>query len=413
MVALSVQSQERRLLLEERLAVVVSVALVLVLVAGLTGVVVKRRHVVELTAGPRAADWTAQWSPGDQPEPYVPQAATEAPLPDVVVTVTPDETQTAAPLDIAKPPAPASVYASPAPAAKPQPAPAPQPQPQPQPQPAPPAPAPAPAPPADPRMHTASSESDSERIFREQFPVQAAARQAEGDRSTFHWAVLIGVNAYQGRTKDTIGSVADATLMRTLLLQRGWREDHILLLTDANATHDNIIRGMEWLARSTDERSAVVFSYSGHMRYQKGDPDGDGEARDSGLWPTDNRYIWDSDFARMMNAVRAQRMWVSLQGCHAGGMNDRPLEAPGRVVTYSSLESQKSYEDPEVGHSVTGWFMFAEGIRDRYGDANRDGQVSAQEAHAWATPRAHTRTAKKQSMQIADGLGRPFFLEIS
>lgn len=262
-------------------------------------------------------------------------------------------------------------------------------------------------------MHTASTSSESEQIFRRQFPVQAAARQVEGDRSTFHWAVLVGVNAYQGRTKDTIGSVADATLMRTLLLQRGWREDHILLLTDANATHDNIVRGLEWLARSTDERSVVVFSYSGHMRYQKGDPDRDGEARDSGLWPTDNRYIWDSDFARMVKPIRAARMWLALQGCHSGGMNDAGLEAPNRVVTYSSLERQKSYEDPEVGHSVTGWFMFAEGIRDRFGDANSDGRVSVQEAHAWATPRAYTRTSNRQSMQMADTLGRPFHLEVA
>ena len=397
MVALSAHSHDGRLPRDQRLAVAVSVLLVLTLMAGFTSAVVKRRE-----AGVAAsAAHTVVWTPGAEPLPYAAPEATEPPLPDVVVTVTSQATRSPAPAAATQPPAPSSEPAPQAPAPAPQAAP----QPQPAPQAAPPAP--------EPRMHAAGADSDSERIFREQFPVQAAARQVEGDPSTFHWAVIVGVNAYQGRTKDTIGSVADATLLRTLLLQRGWREDHILLLLDGQATHDNIVRGLEWLARSTDERSSVVFSFSGHMRYQKGDPAGDGEYRDSGLWPTDNRYIWDSDFVRMINAVRAQRMWLSFQGCHAGGMNDAGLEQPGRLVTYSSLERQKSYEDPEVGHSVTGWFMFAEGMRDHFGDANRDGRVSVQEAHGWATPRAYTRTSQRQSMQIADGVGRPFFLEIA
>lgn len=262
-------------------------------------------------------------------------------------------------------------------------------------------------------MVAASNESASERMFREQFPVQAAARQNPDDRSTAHWAVLVGVNAYSGRTKHTIGSVADAVLMRQLLLQRGWRDDHILLLLDHNATHDNIVRGMEWLARSTDETSVVVFSFSGHMRYQRGDPDGDGEVWDSGLWPTDNKYLWDSHFVRLVNAIPAERMWLALQGCHSGGMNDPGLEQPGRVITYSSLQREKSYEDPEVGHSVQGWFMFAEGIRDGWGDANRDGKVSVQEALHWGAPRAHHRTANKQTPQLFDGLGQPFHLEVA
>lgn len=262
-------------------------------------------------------------------------------------------------------------------------------------------------------MRAASAETESERIFREQFPAQAAARQVDGDRASMHWAVIVGVNDYEGRTKDTIGSRADAELLQQILLREGWREDHILLLLDRQGTHDNIVRGLEWLARSTTERSAVVFSFSGHMRYQNGDPDADGEARDSGLWPADNRFIWDSDMARMLNAIPASRMWASFQGCHSGGMNDPGMERAGRVVTYSSTQRQKSYEDPEVGHSVQGWFMFAEALRDGHGDTDGDGRVSIQEAYAWNAPRAHARTTQRQSPQLADGLGRPFFLDVA
>jgi hypothetical protein len=248
-----------------------------------------------------------------------------------------------------------------------------------------------------------SGPSDSERIFAEEFPAHAAARQSD-DPATHSWAVLVGVNRYQGRTADTLGSVADVMVLREVLLSHGWRDDHILVLTDVTATHDRIVRGIEWLIRSTDDRSTVVFSFSGHMRHRDGV---------TALWPTDNRYIWAGDLGRMLGAIPAGRLWASLQGCHAEGLRAPGLEGPNRVVTYSSLRAEKSYEDPEVGHSVQGFYLFAEGFRDRHGDLDGDGRISVQEAHGWAAPRAHTRTSQRQTPVLYDGMaGAPFFLEI-
>jgi hypothetical protein len=89
------------------------------------------------------------------------------------------------------------------------------------------------------------------------------------------------------------------------------------------------------------------------------------------------------------------------------------LEGDGRVVTYSSPITQKSFEDPETGHSLQGFYMFVEGIRDGWGDANGDGRVSVQEAHAFGGPRAEIRSAGQQRPVMVDGMGgRPFHLEI-
>jgi hypothetical protein len=63
--------------------------------------------------------------------------------------------------------------------------------------------------------------SDSERLFAEEFPVHAAARQTD-DPATHGWALLVGVNRYQGRTRDTFGSVADVAVLREVLLAHGW-----------------------------------------------------------------------------------------------------------------------------------------------------------------------------------------------
>jgi outer membrane biosynthesis protein TonB len=192
---------------EERAAAATAAGLVVTLVAALTGVVALQRE-----------------APGPTPqltlaEPLAVEQVQPLPAPEI-----------AEPTRRRSPP--------PEPAPEPQPAPDPEPATAPQPVSAQPrAPPPAPA----PTVQAAQAQpgpSDSERIFADGFPAHAAARQRPDDPASHHWAVLVGVNRYQGRTGDTLGSVADVAVLRAELLRRGWRDDHILVLTDGHATHD-------------------------------------------------------------------------------------------------------------------------------------------------------------------------------
>lgn len=252
---------------------------------------------------------------------------------------------------------------------------------------------------ADGRWVTAAA-SQSEQAFAGRYPAHAAAQQRPDVPSSYHWAVIVGVNDYHGRTKSTIGSVGDAFELRDALHRHGWRGDQVLTLTDGAATHDEIVRAIEWLIRKTDQRSTVVFSFSGHMRHESGT---------TALWPADNRFIWAGDLGRMLGAVRADRMWVTLQGCHAAGLRAPGLEGPGRIVTYASRVQDKAYEDPATGHSVMGRFLFGEGLRDGNGRA-ADGRLTVQQAFAWAKPRIEGRTHGQQPYGtqhpvLVDGLG--------
>lgn len=259
---------------------------------------------------------------------------------------------------------------------------------------------------------SAPATTESERTFAREFPEHAAARQRPDVPSSYHWAVIIGVNDYMGRTTSTIGSVGDALTLRDTLYRNGWRGDQVLTLTDHAATHDRIIRAIEWLMRSTDENSTVIFSFSGHMRHNSGV---------TAVWPADNQFIWANDLGRMLGAVRADRLWVSLQGCHAAGLAAPGVEGPGRLATYASRVEDKAYEDPSTRHSVMGYYLFAEGLRDGRGDqaGNGDGRTSAQEAFAWAAPRATSRTNGQQPYGaqrpvVVDGLGgREFPLAVT
>lgn len=252
------------------------------------------------------------------------------------------------------------------------------------------------APPAPPpSTPVGAGEGDSPRArFESRFPAHAAASQDPRDPATTRWAVLVGINEHSGTTRDNVGSRQDAESLYAHLMDLGWRADHVLLLTDELATRETMLESVHWLARRTTADSVAAFSYSGHAKqWFDRDVDGDGEVPDEALWPSDNQHITDREFADVMGTVGAGRLWLNIMACEAAGFLDPGLVRDGRVVTFSSAEDEKSYEDPSVGHSVWGWNLVVEGLRNGRADADGDGAVTVQEAASFAIPRAAKRTS--------------------
>ncbi len=241
--------------------------------------------------------------------------------------------------------------------------------------------------------------------FSDIFPKQTAASIDPAVPATNYWALLIGINDYAGGTRDNIGSYQDARELRKHLLSLGWRGDHIVLLANRTATASMITQSLRWLASKTDGSSVVVFNYSGHEmpRYYGG-------TRHIMLQAADNRYVADTTLARELGRVSAAKMWINLAVCRAGGFNDPGLVQPGRVVTFSSPERELSYEDPQVRHSVMGWYLIIEAMRQGLADVNEDGNVTAEEAFRYAKSRVTARTSGLQHPLIVDKLSGSFSL---
>ena len=234
------------------------------------------------------------------------------------------------------------------------------------------------------------------------------ARQVDGQPATFYWAVLIGISDYAGNTDDLKGSARDAYALRDHLLKLGWRNDHIYVVTDRAATRGGILKSIRWLASKTNNRSAAVFHFSGHEWPMRSTSDGDNESRDVAIRAYDNTFILDGDLGREMNAVNAKRFWIDLSLCRAGGFSDAGMIKPGRVLTYSSPESELSYEDPNVGHSVFSYYSIVQGMRDGHADKNGDGQISVEEAFWFSRMPVIDRTGGRQHPLIIDKLGADF-----
>lgn len=269
-----------------------------------------------------------------------------------------------------------------------------------------------PPPPAPPEPATSA-----EQAFADLFPAQWDAVRGPGPGGD-HWAVLIGINEHLGAVPDNYVSRYDAELLHHLLRRGGYRADHVVLLTDTDATGTMIRAALDWLAARTGPESTVVVHYSGHSKKWYGqDHDGDGEITDEGWWPTDDDFLVDSEIVTRINQIAAARMWVNVAACNAEGFNDPGLDAPGRLLTFSSSEEEKSYEDPENGYSVWGDHLLRHAIFGRVGDIDGDRMISVQEAFPVAAERAARRTSTQQpygpqNAVMIDRVGAPFHLSV-
>jgi len=232
----------------------------------------------------------------------------------------------------------------------------------------------------------------------------SAASAAPAPAAAERWALIVGVDRFQGSTRPNFGAVNDAADVRQALLRAGFADDHIKVLTDSGATAGTIRAGLQWLVDRSGPNSLSVFHYSGHVK-QVGSTEY--------LWPHDNSFIADSELAGKLRQLRGQA-WVDISGCEAAGF-DEGISAPNRLFTASSRANEKSYEIKDLRQSVFTMLQVEQAMVQGRGDANGDSRVSVQEAFAYAAARAPQLTARQsqgaQHPVMAGWDGTPLFLD--
>lgn len=199
------------------------------------------------------------------------------------------------------------------------------------------------------------------------------------------WALIVGIDHFSGRTRSNVGSVGDAQDTYQLLVNNGWPQDHIRLLTDHDATQSAIRDGLKWLVDNSDANSFSVFHYSGHTKQTK-DKNGTHEF----YWPTDNKFISDSEVSDSLRALRGWA-WIDLSACESAGLADDVASAQ-HLVTASSQVNEKSYEEADWHNSVFTGYMVDQGMLNGGADNNHDGTVTLQEAFNYAAANAPNYT---------------------
>lgn len=201
------------------------------------------------------------------------------------------------------------------------------------------------------------------------------------------YALLIGVGECANPNWSLPVTVKDMQALRSVLIDPamcGYPNDdaHILLLHDSGATREGILEGLKWLAKQTatdDEATAIVF-YSGHG--------GRKESTDSYfLLPSDtdpkkveSSTIDGKKFTEALRSVKAKRLLVFMDCCHAGGMATAKHEPVSMLPPEYSLEPMPKGLIEELKQGE-GRAVFSSSKNEQTSWIRRDGKMSIYTYH--------------------------------
>jgi serine/threonine protein kinase len=170
-------------------------------------------------------------------------------------------------------------------------------------------------------------------------------------------ALVIGVGHYRldGRIGTLPFAVADAVAVEKALVDPrgcGFPEDGVTLLTDADATRDEVVRKLsKWLPEAARKAEIVVIYFAGHGRRL-------GSGNESAfLMPYDadpddlvTKGIELGDLRRWIDRINARSVVLCLDCCHSGKIFSRDVS--GKIIARDVDASRATARDIGIGPSA-------------------------------------------------------------
>jgi hypothetical protein len=169
--------------------------------------------------------------------------------------------------------------------------------------------------------------------------VETPSFQLPVDETKF--ALVVGVENYQTVAKAE-HAARDARAVKAHLKAAGYPERNIIFLIDQQAGKSALEKYLEaWLPRNTDEKSTVLFYFSGH-----GSPDA--STGDAYLmpWDADAKYTETTGYPvkrlyAKLGALKARRVLVAMDACFSGS-GPRSVMAKGLRPLVSRVDNGAS-----------------------------------------------------------------------
>lgn len=231
------------------------------------------------------------------------------------------------------------------------------------------------------------------------------------------WALLIGVNEYDNEAFSTLRYCsADVVKLKDALLAGGFREDHVIVLSDLESaadrrpTRENIENAWLTLLEKTEPGDTLLITFSGHGVNIDGKSylcpaDANRDLHQTTMLSMDvlMRSLAESEAAQKMFIVDACRndqlpagaeRFDLLVGSRSDGRTNLPQ---GTIILSSCLAGQHSIEDEEIGGGLFMHFV-SDGLighADFEIAGNRDGHIAPMELFAYAAEHTERRSFRK------------------
>ena len=161
-----------------------------------------------------------------------------------------------------------------------------------------------------------------------------------------YWAVLIGINDYPGTWGDLPYSISEINSFKKTLLTKGnWKESHIKMITDAEATHDNIIDALEWLGEQETSLDVSIVYFVGHG----------GKIDKNYSFSAYNSKIFDYELDAVFDSFDG-RIVLIMDCCNSGGFVET-VKGRGRMIMAACDKDGLTYQYKPLKSGFFGYFL--------------------------------------------------------
>lgn len=159
--------------------------------------------------------------------------------------------------------------------------------------------------------------------------IDYAARYPGGGDPKGRYALLVGIDDYQGIGNSLNGPVADARLIGRILVERyGFNPANVKYITDREATREHVSEAYLRHLGQAGPEGAAVFYYSGHgMQMEENlaltgalDPEPDQVDEALFMWGADGRggVLLDDELGFLASQLRTDRVLMIMDACFSG-----------------------------------------------------------------------------------------------
>ncbi|HUR92432.1 MAG TPA: caspase family protein [Gemmatimonadaceae bacterium] len=159
--------------------------------------------------------------------------------------------------------------------------------------------------------------------------IDYAARYPGGGDAKGRYALLVGIDDYQGIGNSLNGPVADARLIGRILVEKyGFAPANVKYITDREATREHVSEAYLRHLGQAGPEGVAVFYYSGHgMQMEENlaltgalDPEADQVDEALFMWGADGRggVLLDDELGFLANQLRTDRVLMIMDACFSG-----------------------------------------------------------------------------------------------
>lgn len=243
------------------------------------------------------------------------------------------------------------------------------------------------------------------------------------DENTRFFALIIGINDYTDPgVSDLKYCVDDATDFKNTLVDNGWKDSEIVLLTDSGATKSAILGALTSFVAQAGKNDYLLIYYSGHGTVV-GDASGDEpDGSDEAIVPVDYievnnaPLILDDELGEIFSGSSTQKGVFIFDSCNSGGFVNKALntgDLNARYIETTNLKGQATNGDLDITQfpvlAASGQYEFAiendnlqhgvftyfilEGLSGFKADADNDDYITIRELFDYAEN--HTKSYVK------------------